>query len=507
MGLETDFKKYASTAVTLKSERYALWTDASLFPPADVEQVEQVNPVALSRDWQSFGQQLIHYAASRTMQDLFPIGKAFFRLSAGKRAAPVLARAMQLEPEALEGTLVEAANTASSRLHWRGNFSRLSWGLKVLFATGNVLFHKRADGVINAYTTRNYSIKRDGAGSPLRLILRERHALRMLPEEVRLGFSQGSDPEELVDVFTGVEWLRPEADGTQLVSIWQEAGEWRSDALKVDALLNPFIPLPLDLIPGESYGRGRVEANSGDFARYSELSRALTLYEIEACRVVKGVRQGAGVTDLDSLNDAETGEFVMCDPDAVKPMEFGDARKIAELRQELQAIETRLARTFGYGGNMREGERVTAYEISLSAAETDRAQGGLYSALSASLHIPLALLMLQETNPMLLAAIKASLVDVGVLTGITALGQSADIQALLRASQEASLITSALGGISAKYSPERIGDLALLAAGFVPERVERTEEELQEMQASAAPLNPADPQNLVNAIEGTVQSV
>lgn len=505
--LESMFEEHSSSVVNLKSQKYAQWTDASLFPEATLRTVHSADPVALCRDWQSFGQQLIHYSASRTMQDLFPIGKAFFQLVFDPAAEAEASQSLQRSPEQLRADLVGAANDASNRLHWRGNYARLSWGMKVLLVTGNVLLFKRADGAIVPYTTLNYSILRDGAGSPLQLVLKERYAYRMLPPEVQAGFPSQSDRNAMVDVYTGVEWQAPQADGSQEVRIWQEAGTWASAPKPMDAQVCPFIPLYVDLIAGESYGRGRVEANSGDFARYSELSRALTLYEIEACKVVKAVRNGAGVSDLDSLQEAETGEYVLVDPEAVKAIEFGDAKKIAELRQELQAIEARLSRTFGYGGNMRDGERVTAYEVSLSAAETDRAQGGLYSTLSSNLHGPLALLLLQETHPGVLSLVLSNRMHVGVITGIAALGQASEVQSLLRGSQEASVINQALSAISQKFSPEKIADMVLLATGFVPDKVERSEEELAQIQASVAPVDPSNPENLTAAIEGTLSSV
>lgn len=143
----------------------------------------------------------------------------------------------------------------------------------------------------------------------------------------------------------------------------------------------------------------------------------------------------------------------------------------------------------------------------MTAAETDASQGGLYSLWSYSLHVPLAHLFLQRTNPTALAVVQSKRANVEIVTGIPSLGQGADVQALLRASQSASLINQALSGMSQVFSPERIAELALLAEGFNPDKIERTEEELQEIAASAAPLDPADPENLTSAIEGTIQNV
>ena len=363
MSLEAEFKKLKSSAVDLKSMKYAQWTDAALYPDADEENLEQVNPVALSRDWQSFGQQIINYAASKAIQSLFPIGKAFFKIDLTKDSLELAAESLGYEADEVARELVDAANEACKLLHWKGNYSRLTWAAKVAFVTGNVLFVYRKDGSLIPYTTRSYVVKRDGSGAMLKLILKERQAYRMLPPSVQAGFS-GKSHEDMVDVYHCAEWQAIEADGTQMVKLWQEAGTWKSDSEDVRSEVCPYIPVAIEVTPGESYGRGRVEANAGDFARYSELSRALTLYEIEACKVVNAVRPGSG-SDTDALNSAESGEYVSADPDAIKAMEFGDGRKIAEIRNELMAIEQRLARTFGYGANMRDAERVEVVLVAL----------------------------------------------------------------------------------------------------------------------------------------------
>lgn len=502
--LRDEFEKLRSDLVERKSKQYAGWINPALYPDSGYETAKwESNTGTVDRDFQSFGSQLISYAASKLMQELFPIGKSFFKLELSDDMYQKAAQILGLrDPSKVDGDLVKFSNEVCELIHIQGNYARISWGIQVLLTTGNILFFYRNDGKFVAYTTRNYAIKRDGAGNPLRLILRERAALRMLPKVVQAGYpGKSSDEDEMVDYYTGVRWGAPGEN----VQVWQEAGEWSSEIIEYHPALCPFLPLVANLIPGESYGRGRVEDNAGDFAKYSELSKALALYEAQMCRVVNGVKPGA-VVDIDELENAETGDYVQADPDSVQAMEMGDGLKVQRLQAVLAELEARLNQAFGRSINTRDAERVTAQEIIQNAQEADIAHAGLYSLLSHTLHYPMALLLLQALHPDAISLITTGKLDVRVMTGVSALGQSAEVQAMLRAAQSAGLINQVFAGMSQKFSPERIADICLLSEGVDPTKIERTEEELQALQQASAPLNPADPQNITNAIQGTVQN-
>ncbi|MEO9300019.1 portal protein, partial [Devosia alba] len=132
---------------------------------------------------------------------------------------------------------------------------------------------------------------------------------------------------------------------------------------------------------------GLVEDYAGEFARLSELSKALTLYEVEAMRFVNMSNSASGV-DIDAFNEAAVGDIIQTNAPAgttgpgIWAYEGGVYQKIQVMQAEIASIEQRLARAFMYGGNTRDAERVTAYEIRQNAQEAQEALGDAYSQLS-----------------------------------------------------------------------------------------------------------------------------
>lgn len=71
------------------------------------------------------------------------------------------------------------------------------------------------------------------------------------------------------------------------------------------------------------------------------------------------LKPGAGI-DVDSFHEAENGDWIQADPQAVVAHEGGQANKIQQLSESINTIFTRLSTAFMWGGNTRDAERVTA---------------------------------------------------------------------------------------------------------------------------------------------------
>ena len=106
MTLEAEFNRLKNDRVNLKSKKMAALIDPSLFPDTG-QSVEEER--ALHRDWQSFGRQMIDYAAADIMQQLFPIGKAFFKIDMPQEFQEAVAGQLHIQPSDIPGTLVDEA--------------------------------------------------------------------------------------------------------------------------------------------------------------------------------------------------------------------------------------------------------------------------------------------------------------------------------------------------------------------------------------------------------------
>jgi hypothetical protein len=241
-----------------------------------------------------------------------------------------------------------------------------------------------------------------------------------------------------------------------------------------------------NLVNGDDYGRGHVEDYAGDLAKYSVLTRALTLYEVEITKVVNCVKPGSQTTDLKSLNEAQTGEWVLADPQAVAAMEAKEYGKIQAILADLNAIALRLSTAFMYQANQRDGERVTKYELQLMVQEADKALGGAYSRVSAATHTPLAYLCMLEEDPTFITAVIAGEVELEILTGTAALSRAADTENLLAAVQELAAIIPLLKSISVRFDEDQIIDNILLSHGIKLDQVMLSDAQLKSKMAASA---------------------
>jgi hypothetical protein len=232
------------------------------------------------------------------------------------------------------------------------------------------------------------------------------------------------------------------------------------------------------MVNGDSYGRGMIEDYAGDFAKLSALSLGLAKYEMASTRVINLVSPGAA-TDVDALAEAEDNGWVQGNPAEIQPYEVGVYQKIKQLSDELQVIYQRLALAFMYQGNTRDAERVTGYEIQQNAIEAEKALGGVYSQLSAGLHLPLSALLTNDVDPVIVQGVLKGNLKIDVLTGVAALGRSSDVQNLLTAIQELAAIIPAMMQISPRFDTDSVINTVLLAHNVPLDSVLLDDEELQ----------------------------
>ncbi|MFA0994142.1 portal protein, partial [Klebsiella pneumoniae] len=166
-----------------------------------------------------------------------------------------------------------------------------------------------------------------------------------------------------------------------------------------------------------------------------ELSQGLTDYQIESL-IIRHVYNAQGGFDVESAVNSRNGDWISGNVNAVQNYESGSYQKMNEIRLGLEAIMQRLNVAFMYTGNMREGDRVTAYEIARNADEAEQVLGGVYSQLSQNMHLPLAYLLLYEVRKDFIQAIDRQEIELNILTGLQALSRSSENQALLVAANE-----------------------------------------------------------------------
>lgn len=453
------YDKLRDTTVIERSVQYAHWTLPQLMADFTGRQGQRV---VVERDYQEVGALLINHLSSKLIRLLFPTTHPFFKI---KPSVEFVKEALSqgADETKLNAGLARLEMDATQQLFLNASYAQLILAMKHLIATGNVLLYRDKDAQKSvAYGLQSFGIRRDGKGEMVDCVLRECTYVEALPYDVQQVLiaknkSLYSRPEQYVEIFTRIH--REYVDKRPVYVVSQEVdttpvGEQSHYPLH----LCPWTAPTWSLIIGEHYGRGLVEDYAGGFAKLSDLSEAATLYGIEIMRVVHLVSAGSG-TDIDDLMAAEHGEYVRGDPNTVSAHESGDAGKLAQVAAEIASVFGRLAKAFMYDANTRDAERVTAYELQRDAQEAENALGGVYSALAASMQVPLAHITLVEVDSNTLPGLISEELKLSIVAGIPALGRTSDVQNLLAATQEATAIVPVLTQLDSRVDKNKLMDL------------------------------------------------
>jgi len=470
------FEKLRDTTVISKCMQYAHWTLPQLL--VDVQQAHS-HRVVVERDYQEIGALLTNHLSTKLARLLFPTTHPFFRTEPSKEILQT-ARENGTDEQTFQAGLARLEIDSAKRLFLNASYAQLILALKHLIVTGNVLLHRDSlNSKCTAYGLQSFSARRDGKGNLLDCVLREYTYVEALDEDIQTILKsvdrvKYSRPEQSVCIYTRIK--RESRSGVVGFFVTQEVdvtpvgeGSWYPQQLC------PWFAPTWSIIAGEHYGRGMVEDYAGGFAKLSDLSEAHALYSIEMMRVIHLVSASAG-TDIDDLQGAETGEYLRGDAGSVQAHESGDAMKLEQAAKEIERVFQRLSKAFMYQANVRDAERVTAYELQLEAQEAENALGGVYSALSDGLQVPLAHVLMQEAKPATLAGLASGELKLDVVAGIPALGRSSDVQNLLMASQELATVIP-IAQMDKRISPQRITDLVMAGRSVDTSKVFFTEDE------------------------------
>lgn len=508
--IEALYDQYKDIDLIKRCEKYALWTLPALFPKDWVRKGNTSGNIEVEHDYQSVGALLVNSAAPKITSLLFPVRQPFFRIKPTDDTVSMFKELASEEGKEWDDAATQAMSSdiereACEQVFKNAAFAQLQQLTAYLLITGNALLVRKDEKML-VYSLHNYVVKRDGSGTVMCIILREFLAFGSLnPAIQRAVDTQGKyKPEDEVTLFTKVVRV---TNGTKTkYRVTQEIdGKDLGTSAEYPEKLCPYVPVYWKLVNGDSYGRGQVEEFAGDFAKLSDLSKALTLYELEACTIINLVKPGA-TTDLEALNNATIGRYVQGNPADISKHESGEYQKIRQISDSLVGIFQRLAPVFMYKANVRDAERVTKEEIRQGAEEVDSLMGGVYSNISTQVHEPLAYLCTKEVRPELEAKLSQQGFKFSVLVGLAALGRSAELNLLTQAAQVVSAIVPALKATSPRFDPDRVIDTVFSSFGLNIADYTYTAEELKKQQQdNSAAMQTLNPMDAVSAVEGVIQ--
>lgn len=491
--LEGLFNKQQDPSLLLAAEQFANWTLPTVFTK-DLSGMEGKR-AALHRDYQSYGALLLNNAAAKVTTALFPESLSFFKLQDTTSTLDKMAPIIGDDPASSVFSNLETR--ACQRVFLNAGYAAKNHAVKLLMITGNALeYRDPVSKKTHVYSVRDYTVKRDGAGTVMQIILRERIAIADLPDEFLVLHDWGrKDPYDSVQLFTGISRKVTES-GNVTYEVRQEADQKPVGEKTIyPENLCPYIPLTWNLVNGEHYGRGLVEDYAGGIARLSELSHSLTMYEVEAMRLIHLVFPQAGV-DVDEMDDALTGKFIQANGEGVKAYEGGDSRKMEAVKAEIQQLFSDLARAFMYTGNTRDAERVTAYEIRQNINEAQSTLGDAYSNLAEVWHQRLAYLLLVEEEPRILPVLQTGGFRLDIMVGTAALNRATTVDRLLEATLAVQQIVPVLAQASRRFNVDAVIDQIFAGYGIDRSSLSYTKEQLQQMQEQGQQIQDQTQQTL-----------
>jgi hypothetical protein len=406
----------------------AALTIPAILPPKDHKETDQ-----LQTPYQGLGARAINNLAAKLLLTLMPANQPFYRLDVEPEKLLELKMVTQDEKIKTQVDTALATHEQMSVKIVEQNAYRVQMYkvLKNLICVGNTMIETPVDGRgkptkgrLKVHRVDRYVIRRNPAGLPLEIVLRESLSIEEVPEEIQQATpsseTQTGYDENNIGLYTHCRFV----DGRW--NVYQEImgqlvpgseGQYDIDSF-------PFIPLTWSLVEGENYGRGHVEEYYGDFLSLDGLSQHILEGAAIMAKIIFLVASN-GVTNVDDLQNVINGGFVSGNKDDIATLQ---AEKFADFRialEESQRIERRLANAFLLTDAIRrDAERVTATELRLMAQDLEDALGGIYSVLSQDLQYPLALRILNQLPPL------PEGVSPTVITGFEALGRGHDLTKL-----------------------------------------------------------------------------
>jgi len=433
LSLQSEFDRLVSKRSYKEQDwrDYAGWTLPYLYPLDESE-----SHTEMQHDYQSVGAQATNHLANKLAMTLFRPGVPFFRLDLTKEQLEELAAAgMSDEDTELALSLTEKEST--KRLEKKKLRTAILMALKGIIVLGNSLLYVPKKKSAQVYSLRDYVIQRDMGGDFFKIITKDTHVVATLPDDIKnlVRLSTDVDDDDLeqeVTIYTGIE---RQPDGRW--SVWQEIENYFRVPREIGVYTEedlPWIPLTWNLVRGHDYGTGLVEEYAGDYHTYSSLAEAL----VNLSSIVSDIKilvNPMGQTDVEDLNDADSGTYVYGNADDISFLQLEKFQDMKFLHDQMETYSRRIGAGFLFNtAVVRDAERVTAEEIRMQANELEGSLGGVYSRLGEEAQLPIARLILVDLDD----ALKD--IEPTIITGMEALSRTSELDQMMLFFQDLALL-------------------------------------------------------------------
>jgi hypothetical protein len=394
-----------------RARDYATLTIPSVLPPQG-----HSNGVRLTEPYQGFGARACSHLASKLATSLYPPGHHSFEL---RIPAETLVENQQLA----EDKSVMQGLALSRDLIVR-EIERKAWRrptvaeMILLIITGNALEYLMPDNSIKVYRLDQYVVLRDPSDTVLELITLDEMSRETYGALYNRTAAEGDD----LSLYTHVV-LR---DGMYHAGQEVNGQPVPNSQVKFPFDRVPFNALRWAMVPGESYGRGKVEEHIGDFRALEGYAKSMVDGAAMAARHIWTVSPNATGGNLRRrLATARNGDVISAAEGEITMLQFQNVGGLQVVQAQMNATIQQLSAAFLLGSDqVRDAERVTAAEIRLLAEEIEGVLGGVYTMLAQEMQASrLRVLVHQMQQQGKLPPWDETSVVPEVTTGLEALGQ------------------------------------------------------------------------------------
>lgn len=444
----------------------------------------------LPTPFQSLGARGVRTLASKMGLALFPPGTVFFKYLLDDLTVRKIEEQMEQAPGmrgTLEAALAAREKAVGTELEDALFRPAASTSFLHLLVAGNHLLYIPPKGVVRNFRLDQYVVRRDAAGNVLEIIVKEGVSPASLIPEVRAFLNSDktapANADRTLDLFTHIQldfkknqWtVYQEVKGKRIPGT---EGTYPRDKL-------PWLALRFSSQPGEDYGRSYVEEYLGDLDSLEGLTQTIVEGSAAVARVVFLVSPN-GSTSIRTITKARNGDVVSGDANDVSTIQAQKAADLSVARQQATDIAQALAYAFlMHSAVQRKGERVTAEEVRIMAADLDDALGGVYTLLGPEFQLPIARLFEQRMEKNRdVPPLPADMVRPVLITGLEALGRGHDQRNLKL------LLTDLAGilgpeGLMTILKPGEVVRRAAAAYGVDPEGLFKSEQDIAQEQQMA----------------------
>lgn len=418
-------------------------------------------------DYNSVGAEYVNHLANRYMQELFPAARSFFKLKMEDDSV--------VEQEKVDGTnkaeqeALLVAGEREGRWMFESRHARTSIldGLKHAIVTGNacLFWPPKKEDRVQTYALDEYVLMRSMDGTLLELITEDRKAVLSLPSDIKQQVIADMDLADDEDLTTATAslytYIKMDEDDPTKYNVAQaiEGVPVPDSEQTYPADLLPWMPMVWSRTRREIYGRGLVEDHYGAFYAMSILTEAIVTGGA-IMTDFKFLVQPGSLVDIVEMNSAASGTYHYGEKDDINVVETGKVNDFKFIFELINWYKQTLGKAFlSLSSQMRDAERVTAEENRLRAQELETAHGGVFSNFSLTLQNPIANMLLRDID----IDLKDSNIDVHVVTGLDAMGRTADNEKMLMLFNDLAYLQKVPEPLLARFKPAET--ITLMANG------------------------------------------